>query len=80
MDLFKHCDLSEYARQIGFSRQTVQRWADEGYNGVKLETVRMGRKRIVTPEAHAKFRNALNQPALPVVSRGRGRPRKTPKL
>lgn len=80
MDLFKHCNLSEYARQIGVARTTVIRWTKVGYMGVKLETVQLGRQRFVTPESHARFRNALNVPKTPAPKRGRGRPRKHPKL
>lgn len=45
---------------------TVWRWATKGVRGVRLATVMIGGRRMVTPEALEKFLQALNseEPAI----------------
>ncbi|HRZ17662.1 MAG TPA: DUF1580 domain-containing protein, partial [Candidatus Hydrogenedentes bacterium] len=43
------------------SYSTLWRWTLKGVHGVKLETLKVGRKRYTTPEALAAFGRALAQ-------------------
>ena len=43
------------------SYSTLWRWTLKGVHGVKLETLKVGRKRFTTPEALAAFGRALAQ-------------------
>ena len=38
--------LTKLAAELGVNRKTVARWADEGYQGERLENYRIGRKRF----------------------------------
>ena len=40
------------------ARSTVYAWANAGLRGVKLETIRVGRKVTTTPEAITRFLEA----------------------
>lgn len=42
------------------TRETIRKWARRGIHGVKLETVQVGRRIVVTPEAIAEFQRRLN--------------------
>ena len=39
---------------------TIRRWADRGYRGIKLRTVRCGRRRLVPVEAIEEFMRATS--------------------
>ncbi len=39
---------------------TIRRWADRGYQGIKLRTVRCGRRRMVPVEAIEEFMRATS--------------------
>ena len=52
--------LVKLAAELGVDRKTVVRWADEGYQGQRLESYRIGKKRYSTSEAAHRFVAALN--------------------
>ncbi len=52
--------LNELADELGVNRKTVARWMDCGYQGQRLESLRIGRKRFSTRQAAARFLAALN--------------------
>lgn len=45
------------------SYETIRRWADRGVRGHKLETVRIGGRRVTTLEAIQRFLAVLSQGA-----------------
>jgi hypothetical protein len=47
----------------GASRSTLFRWKDEGFRGVKLVTIKAGKKRLVYPSAIADFVRATTEAA-----------------
>ena len=52
--------LTKLAAELGVNRRTVARWADEGYQGERLENYRIGRKRFSTKQAARRFMAAMN--------------------
>jgi len=52
--------LSRLAVEFGVDRKTIARWADEGYQGKRLDNYRIGRKRFSTKQAASRFLAAVN--------------------
>ena len=52
------------AVELGVNRHTVARWADLGFQGVKLETYRIGSKKCTTRQAVARFLAKTNEGTL----------------
>lgn len=57
--------LTQAARELGKARgdkgphiSTLHRWVNDGRNGVRLETLRMGRQRYTSREALQRFFDA----------------------
>lgn len=50
----------DLAPLFGVTRHTVLSWMDEGYEGLKLESYRIGRKRYSTKQAAERFLAAMN--------------------
>jgi hypothetical protein len=44
-------------------RNTLYRWAIHGVDGIRLETLRIGKRRYTTLEALGRFLGRLNSPA-----------------
>jgi hypothetical protein len=47
--------LNELARELAVDYSTVRRWMLSGYQGVRLASLRIGRKRYTTRQAVAPF-------------------------
>ncbi len=52
--------LTKLAAELGVNRKTVSRWADEGYQGRRLESYRIGKKRFSTRGAAERFIAAVS--------------------
>lgn len=47
--------LNEWARELAVDDSTIRRWILSGYQGVRLASLRIGRKRYTTRPAVARF-------------------------
>jgi transposase-like protein len=54
--------IQEVAKRAGVDASTVWRWVLKGVRGTKLESVRVGGRRYVSPMAVESFFAALNSP------------------
>jgi hypothetical protein len=52
--------LQALANELGLDRATLIRWADQGYQGVHLESYRLGKKRFTSHQAAQRFLAAVN--------------------
>jgi hypothetical protein len=52
--------LQALANELGLDRATLIRWADQGYQGVHLESYRLGKKRFTSHQAAQRFLTAVN--------------------
>lgn len=53
--------VNELARELRVDYSTVRRWIMSGYQGVRLASLRIGRKRFTTRPAVARFLAAINE-------------------
>jgi excisionase family DNA binding protein len=51
--------LTQAARQLGVSVASTWRWAREGFHGVRLDYVRIGRRILTSKQALQRFADAL---------------------
>lgn len=52
--------LNELALELRVDYSTVRRWILSGYQGARLASLRIGRKRYTTRQAVARFLAAIN--------------------
>jgi hypothetical protein len=52
--------LQALANELGLDRATLTRWADQGYQGVQLESYRLGKKRFTSHQAAQRFLAVVN--------------------
>lgn len=52
--------FGQLAQHQGVSPNTIWRWSHVGIRGVKLETYRLGGKRVTTLEAYHRFAAAIS--------------------
>ncbi len=52
--------LTALAAELGVDRNTVTRWVKHGYEGQRLESYRIGKKRFTSQQAAKRFLAAVN--------------------
>lgn len=52
--------IRQVCERLHVHLKTVRRWSHSGVNGVKLETISIGRRRYTSEAAFARFVEALN--------------------
>ena len=52
--------LTKLAAALGVNRRTITRWVDSGYDGRRLESYRIGKKRFSSLPAARRFISAVN--------------------